>query len=147
MTQNPATKTTEKVPNNFTLCIKGDCPKAASCLRHVAVAMMPAEMQKWSILSPAYLAQMEGECPLYRSAEKVQYARGFVRMMSAFTVKQAHALKDSIIATFGMAMYYRMRKGTRLITPAEQETIYKLLEQQGITERPAFDAYTEDYLW
>ena len=147
MTQNPATKTTEKVPNNFTLCIKGDCPKAANCLRHMAMKMMPAEMQKWSILSPAYLAQMEGECPHYRSAEKVQYARGFVRMMSAFTVKQAHALKDSIIATFGMAMYYRMRKGTRLITPAEQETIYQLLEQQGITERPAFDAYTEDYLW
>ena len=147
MTQNPATKTTEKVPNNFTLCIKGDCPKAATCLRHVAMAMMPAEMQKWSILSPAYLSQMEGECPHYRSAEKVLSARGFVLMLSAFTVKQAHALKDSIIATFGMAMYYRMRKGTRLITPAEQETIYKLLEQQGITERPAFDAYTEDYLW
>ena len=135
------------VPNNFTLCIKGDCPKAANCLRHAAVSMMPTEVQKWSILSPVYLAQMEGECPHYRSAEKVQYARGFVRMMSAFTVKQAHALKDSIIATFGMAMYYRMRKGTRLITPAEQETIYQLLEQQGITERPAFDAYTEDYLW
>ena len=135
------------VPNNYTLCIKGDCPKAANCLRHMAMKMMPAEMQKWSILSPAYLAQMEGECPHYRLAEKVQYARGFVRMMSAFTVKQAHALKDSIIATFGMAMYYRMRKGTRLITPAEQETIYQLLEQQGITERPAFDAYTEDYLW
>ena len=147
MTQESATTTTEKVPNNYTLCIKGDCPKAANCLRHVAVAMMPAEVQRWSIVSPAYLAQMEGECPMYRSAEKVQYARGFVRMMSAFTVKQAHALKDSIIATFGMAMYYRMRKGTRLITPAEQETIYQLLEQQGITERPAFDAYTEDYLW
>ena len=147
MTQDPATKTCEKVPNNYTLCIKGDCPKAANCLRYVAMAMMPAEVQKWSIVSPAYLAQMEGECPHYRSAEKVQYARGFVRMMSAFTVKQAHALKDSIIATFGMAMYYRMRKGTRLITPAEQETIYQLLEQQGITERPAFDAYTEDYLW
>ena len=147
MTQNSATKTCEKVPNNYTLCIKSDCPKAANCLRHVAVAMMTSEVERWSIVSPAYLAQMEGECPLYRSAEKVQYARGFVRMMSAFTVKQAHALKDSIIATFGMAMYYRMRKGTRLITPTEQETIYNLLEQQGITERPAFDAYTEDYLW
>ena len=135
------------VPNNYTLCIKGDCPKAANCLRHAAVTMMSAEVERWQIVSPAYLAQMEGECPHYRLAEKVQYARGFVRMMSAFTVKQAHALKDSIIATFGMAMYYRMRKGTRLITPAEQETIYKLLEQQGITERPAFDAYTEDYLW
>ena len=147
MTQESSTKTSEKIPNNYTLCIKGDCPKTANCLRHMAMKMMPAEMQKWSILSPAYLAQMEGECPMYRSAEKVQYARGFVRMMSAFTVKQAHALKDSIIATFGMAMYYRMRKGTRLITPIEQETIYNLLEQQGITERPAFDAYTEDYMW
>ena len=147
MSQQTTKNPNEKVPNNYTLCIKDDCPKAANCLRHMAMKMMPAEMQKWSILSPAYLAQMEGECPMYRSAEKVLYARGFVRMMSAFTVKQAHALKDSIIATFGMAMYYRMRKGTRLITPTEQETIYNLLEQQGITERPAFDAYTEDYLW
>ena len=136
-----------EVPNNYSLCIKGDCPKAENCLRHVAVEMMPAEVQRWSIVSPAYLAQMEGECPMYRSAEKVQYARGFVRMMSAMTVQQAHAVKESLIATFGMAMYYRMRKGTRLITPTEQETIYNLLEQQGVTERPAFDAYTEDYLW
>ena len=136
-----------EVPNNYSLCIKGDCPKAENCLRHVAVEMMPAEVQRWSIVSPAYLAQMEGECPMYRSAEKVQYARGFVRMMSAMTVQQAHAVKESLIATFGMAMYYRMRKGTRLITPTEQETIYNLLEQQGITERPVFDAYTEDYLW
>ena len=147
MAQQTNTQMNEKVPTNYTLCIKRDCPKAAMCLRYKATLMIPADVMKWSILSPAYLAQMEGECPHYRSAEKVQYARGFVRMMSAFTVKQAHALKDSIIATFGMAMYYRMRKGTRLITPAEQETIYKLLEQQGITERPAFDAYTEDYLW
>ena len=141
------TKKIETAPTNYTLCVKSDCPKAATCLRHAAVAMMPAEVQRWSIVSPAYLAQMEGECPMYRSAEKVQYARGFVRMMSAMTVHQAHMVKESLIATFGMAMYYRMRKGTRIITPTEQETIYNLLEQQGITERPAFDAYTEDYLW
>ena len=147
MKQNSATKNCEKIPNNYTLCIKSDCPKAVNCLRHVAVAMMPAEVQRWSIVSLAYLAQMEGECPMYRSAEKVQYARGFVRMMSAMTVHQAHMVKESLIATFGMAMYYRMRKGTRIITPTEQETIYNLLEQQGITERTAFDAYTEDYLW
>jgi hypothetical protein len=147
MSQQTTKNPNEKVPNNYTLCTQSDCPKAANCLRHVAVAMMPAEVERWQIVSPAYLAQVEGECPMYRSAEKVQYARGFVRMMSAMTVQQAHTVKDSIIATFGMAMYYRMRKGTRLITPTEQETIYNLLEQQGITERPAFDAYTEDYLW
>ena len=147
MTQESSTKTSEKVPNNYTLCIKGDCPKAANCLRHVAMAMMPAEVERWQIVSPAYLAQMEGECPHYRSAEKVKYARGFVRMMSALTVKQAHVVKDSIVATFGMNMYYRMRRGERLITPTEQEAIYQMLEQQGITTRPEFDAYIEDYLW
>ena len=147
MTQESSTKTSEKVPNNYTLCIKGDCPKAANCLRHVSVAMMPTEVQKWSILSLAYLAQMEGECPHYRSAEKVQYARGFVRMMSAMTVQQAHAFKGNIIAEFGMNMYYRMRRGERLITPTEQEAIYQMLEKQGITTRPEFDAYEKDYLW
>ena len=147
MTQESSTKTSEKVPNNYTLCIKSNCPKAANCLRHVAMAMMPAEVERWQIVSPAFLAQMEGECPMYRSAEKVQYARGFVRMMSAMTVHQAHAFKGDIIAAFGMNMYYRMRRGERLITPTEQETIYQMLEKQGVTTRPEFDAYVEDYLW
>ena len=141
------TKKAETVPTNYTLCIKGNCPKATICLRHKATLMIQADVQKWSIVSPAYLAQMVGECSMYRSAEKVRYARGFVRMMSAMTVHQSHMVKECLIATFGMAMYYRMRKGTRLITPAEQEIIYNLLEQQSVTERPAFDAYTEDYLW
>ena len=116
-------------------------------MRHVAVAMMPAEVQRWSIVSPTYLAQMEGECPMYRSAGKVRYARGFVRMMSAMTVQQAHAFKGNIIATFGMNMYYRMRRGERLITPTEQEEIYQMLEKQDVTTRPEFDAYKKDYLW
>ena len=137
----------EKVPTNYTLCIKSDCPKAANCLRHVAVAMMPAEVQTWQIVSPAYLARTEGECSMYRSAEKVMYARGFIRMMSALTVKQAHAVKDRIIATFGMNMYYRMRRGERLITPTEQERIYQLLDKQGVTTHPEFDVYVEGYLW
>ena len=141
------TKKIETVPTNYILCLKSDCPKAATCLRHKATQMMSAEVQTWSILSPAYLAQTEGDCPHYSSTEKVQYARGFVRMMSALTVKQAHVVKDSIVATFGMNMYYRMRRGERLITPTEQEAIYQLLAQQGITTRPEFDAYVEDYLW
>ena len=116
-------------------------------MRHKATQLVPAEVQTWSIISPAYLAQMEGECPHYRSAEKVLYARGFVRMMSALTVMQAHMVKDSIVAKFGMNMYYRMRRGERLITPAEQEGLYQLLEQQGVKTRPDFDAYVEDYLW
>ena len=147
MTQESSTKTSEKVPNNYTLCIKGECPKATTCLRYAATRMMEADVQRWNILSTAYLAQFGSNCPHYRSGEKVRYARGFSRMMSALTVKQAHVVKDSIVATFGMNMYYRMRRGERLITPTEQEAIYQMLEQQGVTARPEFDAYVEDYFW
>ena len=147
MAQQKTPQTIETVPTNYILCLKGDCPKAAMCLRHKATLMMQADVQTWSILSPAYLAQVEGECPHYSSTEKVQYARGFVQMMSSLTVKQANAMKDGIVSKFGMNMYYRMRRGDRLITPTEQESIYQLLEQQGITTRPEFDAYEKDYLW
>ena len=147
MAKQKTPQTSGEVPTNYTLCIKSDCPRAAMCLHYKATQMIPADVMKWSILSPAYLAQTEGECPHYRTAEKVKYARGFVRMMSALTVKQAHVVKDSIVATFGMNMYYRMRRGERLITPTEQEAIYQMLEQQGVTTRPEFDAYIEDYLW
>ena len=147
MAKQKTPQTSVEVPTNYTLCIKGDCPKAAMCLRYKATLMIPADVMKWSILSPAYLAQTEGECPHYRTAEKVRYARGFVRMMSSLTMNQAHVVKDNIVATFGMNMYYRMRRGDRLITPTEQETIYQMLEQQGVTARPEFDAYVEDYLW
>ena len=147
MAKQKTPQTIETVPTNYILCLKGDCPKAAMCLRHKATLMMQADVQTWSILSPAYLAQVEGECPHYSSTEKVQYARGFVQMMSSLTVKQANAMKDGIVSKFGMNMYYRMRRGDRLITPTEQESIYQLLEQQGITTRPEFDAYEKDYLW
>ena len=147
MAQQKTIKTSGEVPVNYTLCTKNDCPKAAICLRYKATQLMPVDVMQWNILSPAYLAQIEGECPHYRTAEKVKYARGFVRMMSALTVKQAHVVKDSIVATFGMNMYDRMRRGERLITPTEQEAIYQMLEQQGVTTRPEFDAYIEDYLW
>ena len=64
---------------------------------------------------------------MYRIAEKVRYVRGFVQMMPALTVTQAHAVKGSIISTFGIAIYYRMREGARPITPTEQEAIYVML--------------------
>ena len=147
MAQQKTPQTIETVPTNYILCLKGDCPKAAMCLRHKATLMMQADVQTWSILSPAYLAQVEGECPHYSSTEKVQYARGFVQMMSSLTVKQANAMKDGIVSKFGMNMYYRMRRGDRLITPTEQEVIYQILEQQGVANRPDFDTYVEDYLW
>ena len=141
MTQESTKKTSEKVPTNYTLCIKGDCPKAANCLRHVAVAMMPAEVQRWSIVSPAYLAQMEGECPMYRSAEKVRYARGFVRMVRTLPVNISEMVMHKLIARFGRNGYYDMRKGKLAIAPAEQEIIRIVVAECDAQQEAEFDGY------
>ena len=147
MKQNSATKTCEKVPNNYTLCIKGDCPKAANCLRHVAVAMMPAEVQRWSIVSPAYLTQIEGECPMYRSAEKVRYARGFVRMVRTLPVNISEMVMHKLIARFGRNGYYDMRKGKLAIAPAEQEIIRIVVAECDAQQEAEFDGYEMGYQW
>ena len=147
MAKNFATKTSEKVPNNYTLCIKGDCPKAANCLRHAAVTMMPAEVERWQIVSPAYLAQMEGECPHYRSAEKVQYARGFVRMIRTLPVNISEMVAHKLIARFGRNAYYDMRKGKRVISPTEQEVIIAVVAECGAQQEVVFDSYEENFQW
>lgn len=147
MAQLETTKTNNTVPNNFTLCLKGDCPKAPTCLRYAATKMMPAEVQRWSIVSPAYLAQMEGECPHYRLAEKVQYARGFVRMIRSLPVNVSEMVAHKLIAHFGRNAYYDMRKGKRPITPAEQEIIRTVVAECEAGQEVTFDAYEGDYQW
>lgn len=147
MTQDSATKTTEKVPNNYTLCIKDDCPKAANCLRHVAVAMMSAEVKTWQIVSPTHLSEVEGDCPYFRSAEKVEYARGFVRMVRSLPVNVSETVAHKLIARFGRNGYYDIRKGKLAIAPAQQEIIRTVVAECGAQQEVEFDSYEIGYQW
>ena len=135
------------VPTNYMLCLKSDCPKSTMCLRHKATLMIPADVMKWSILSPAYLAQTEGECPHYRSAEKVRYARGFVRMIRTLPVNISEMVAQKLIARFGRNAYYDMRKGKRTIAPAEQEIIRTVVTECGAQQEVVFDSYEENFQW
>ena len=135
------------VPTNYTLCIKSDCPKAAKCLRYKATQMMPSDVMKWSIISPVHLAQVKDECPHYRSAEKVQYARGFVRMIRTLPVNISEMVAHKLIARFGRNAYYDMRKGKRAIAPAEQEVIRTVVAECGAQQEVVFDSYEENFQW
>lgn len=141
------TKTSGEVPTDYTLCTLSDCPKSAICLRHAAVAMMPAEVITWRIVSLTHLAQAEGECIYYRSTEKVRYARGFVRMIRSLPVNVSEIVAKKLIARFGRNAYYDMRKGKRAIAPNEQEVIRTVVAECGGPQEIAFDSYEEDYQW
>lgn len=132
---------------DYRLCIKTDCLRAAECLRSVALTMLSPDEQSISIINPAYLAKVEGDCPVFHSAAKVRYARGFVKMLSNLTVAQANALRQTLEHDFGHTRYFRLRAGERLIDPATQEHIRQAMTRIGIADLPDFDAYVEEYDW
>lgn len=52
-----------------------------------------------------------------------------------------------LLVHFGRSQLSRARRGTILISPADQHYIKQLFAQYGITEEPAFDSYVEEYDW
>ena len=135
------------MPKTYRLCVKTDCPRAAECLRSIALTMVSPDEQSIQFINPIYLSTIEGDCPVFRSAEKVRYARGFVKMLSGLTVAQANALRQTLEHDFGHARYFRLRAGDRLIDPATQEHIRQAMARIGVTNLPDFDAYVEEYEW
>ena len=135
------------MPKTYRLCVKTDCPRSAQCLRSVALSMLSPDEQFIQIINPVYLTSLEGDCPVFHSAEKIRYARGFVKMLSGLTVAQANALRQALEHDFGHTRYFRLRSGERLIDPVTQEHIRQTMIRVGITDLPDFDTYVEDYDW
>lgn len=136
-----------EIPYGYHLCLKRECPKASTCLRQLAEQQISANIEHWSIISPKYQATLKGDCPHYRSSNKVIYAKGFIGLLDNMPNNQMKHVIYNLQREFGQRTYYRVRKGERLITPSEQRAISNILKMCGVTEPPKYDAYVEDYDW
>lgn len=136
-----------EVPPHYAMCLSEECLKADTCLRQLAGRSAPATLEQWTIVSPKYLAALKDECPYYQLAEKVVFAKGFIGFLGALPYKQTQAAIAHLISSFGRRLYYRMRKGERLLSPAEQQLFRDKLLQIGISQPVEFDEYIESYCW
>lgn len=136
-----------EIPFNYALCLKRECPKASTCLRQLAEQDISDSVERWMIISPKYQVTLEGECPHYRPDVKVIYAKGFTRLLDNLPYAQMKSVISRLRNLFSERTYYRVRKGERLLSPAEQKEIQRILVRCGISEPPKFDAYVEDYAW
>ncbi|MDY3788581.1 DUF6078 family protein [Bacteroides fluxus] len=136
-----------QIPQSYLLCIDGQCPKSATCLHYIAARYIPCTQISWSILSPAYIAALQGPCPYYSINRKVRYARGFLGILQQLTKEQTRQFSAQVIAASSRRTYYRIRCGERAICPQEQESLREVLRQCGVTDEPEFDSYFEDYQW
>ena len=58
-----------------------------------------------------------------------------------------HHIRWQLIACFGRRQYFEMRKGDRLITPAQQQTILNVCRANGWQGPIIYDGEQEDWLW
>ena len=120
-----------QVPFNYPLCLNEQCPKAATCLRQLAMQSMPTEKDYWKIISPKRLATVKGECPFYRSSQKARYAKGFMNMLNSLPYNKRGIAIANLIAGFGQRTYYRARKGERLLLPRRATIRTERLQTSG----------------
>lgn len=135
------------VPHDYPICLNHECPKASTCLRQIVEREVPDSVEYLVIINPKHQSTLEGDCPYYRSNAKVRYAKGFIELLESLPHKQMQSVIVAIIGRFSQRTYYRMRKGERLLSPAEQQELQNIFKECRVTHVLEFDAYVEDYLW
>ncbi|MCD7936128.1 MAG: DUF6078 family protein [Tannerellaceae bacterium] len=136
-----------QVPSGYPVCLNRECVQAGTCLRQLVEPIIPAHIRCWTIISPKYLATQEGVCSQYRPATKVLFAKGCIGILENLPHKQMLSVVSSLIGHFNPRTYYRIRKGERLLSPAEQHTFLEILKKNGVSHLREFDAYIENYEW
>ncbi len=134
------------VPYGFVHCFEGKCRQAEHCLRYLTTRYIPKECLSVSIVNPARLA-IEGDCPAFLSAQPIKYAWGVDRMLDNLSHKQSKKVKQAMIDHFGKAMFYRIKRKERGLSPKEQQAVAYLFQRCGIKENPMFDKYEDAFMW
>lgn len=136
-----------QVPRHYLHCQNAPCPLSADCLRFRAGLHIDKETPHFSIVNPAYVAGLEGECPYFRRDRLIRFAAGITHLYDTLPHAKALKIKQTIGSHFERNAYYRIRNKQRLIKPGEQAFIRQVFKDEGIEEEPVFDQYIERYDW
>lgn len=131
---------------NFAVCMSGECKVADTCRRAIAYRTITKECKTYEIVNPMVVTN-DDQCPMYPYKETVRYAKGFMQMVENLPPRVFSEMKRKLLAHYGKNPYYEMRKGDRLISPADQMYFQALFLQQGITTPYPFDEYIDKEEW
>ena len=137
----------KEIPYRFSLCSNRQCPRAKTCLRQIVEQNAPDNIEQWTFLFPRLTENQKEDCPHYSSCQKVRYAKGFIGMLDSLPYNQMLNAIGRLSSHFSRRTYYRVRKGERLLSPAEQREVIAIIKQCGVEQLSDFDAYSEEYNW
>lgn len=132
-----------KIPSGFCLCIQSECPKADQCARHILYRDNTQDMPHITILNPNLNPISEDGCPNFHAYQISRYAYGFRNIYNAIPVRHAKLFWTTIPGITSESMYYRMKRGEKLISPTLQQRILAAAHKLGVPESVDFDGYCE----
>lgn len=135
----------KEVPDNFTLCIKADCPMAYHCLRQMAMQVLTKRNKIVKMVNPLLTLPSE-QCEFYRSDEPQVFARGFGSMKEEMLPRQYKVFMNRLKTRFGRTGYFERKRGDRLCSPDDIKAVEAVLKELGL-QHLGFDAYEQLYNW
>lgn len=137
-----ATLKAEDVPVWFPVCINKECPRCGECLRYRCAQVLSPENETLFCVSPS---QWESDdCRHFVGCEPVRMARGFMKLFDRVLTKHSTSLRLDLTALLhGPRIYYEYKRGERLLTPAEQEEMQRIVKHYGYDWEVPFAEFAE----
>ena len=138
----------KKAHEGYTVCYVDECPLCQQCLRWLVGQHVPNSASTYRCVNPHFDSVATTSCPMYRSDQKVRFAKGMLHTFTSDMPKRVEsAVRYGVIALTNRTYYFEYRNGSRLIPPKLQEDIRNLFRENGWTGDVTFDGYVEDYDW
>ena len=134
--------------HGYIVCFAAQCPLKDQCLRWKVGEQMPTDRNFCQCINPHYQDVGTAQCPHFRKAEKVIFAKGMLHVFNDMMPKKVEAyVREQFLARHCRTYYYEYRNGERLMPPSVQEEIRQYFREAGWHDEIVFDGYEEDYEW
>ena len=138
----------EKAPSDYPKCLQANCPAADQCLRNLMGRAVSEKAIAMTVINPKNLKPELGtSCPYFHSTQPMRMARGFTKALDNVRHGEVKKIVAELSQLFDERLYYRFRKGERLINPQQQAIIAEVLTRHGASQPVEFDSYEEGYNW
>ena len=136
----------QQVPFNWPVCYVAECSRRDECMRYQAHLLAPRRTTCHLCVLPT--AMQYDQCPHFHAIRKVRAAAGFRNLFAELKEKHLHPVRIELTAYLGSkTTYYKYKNGERLLMPAQQEWVKKLLRRHGYTAEVRFDGYQDVYVF
>ena len=137
----------KKKAKSYLVCFIESCPLHDQCLRWLVGRYADPRLPAFNAVNPVNSRNGGEECRMFRRAQRVVMKRGFTNMYHEMPGYVEHRIRRDLIAAFGRKQYFEMRKGDRLVTPDQQQTILDTCRHHGWQGPIVYDGEQESWAW